>query len=152
MLDLHPRGPDLYSDLSKITAKSVLVLHNESGTPLFARNAAEKRAIASLTKLQAALVFRARKLNLKRGTTITRADHTVALRGARTRLELKWTYRNVDLLHAALLASDNRAVSALGRAVGLSSNGLVQAMNELAKKCAFRTQSSVDPLVFIMET
>lgn len=118
----------------KITAKAALVLHNRTGKALYANNAGQVRSIASLTKLQAALVVRRRGLDLKKGTTITRDDHRVAVRGARTRLELKWTYRNIDLLHAALMSSDNRATSALGRAVKLSANGLVQAMNELARR------------------
>lgn len=118
----------------KITAKAALVLHNRTGKALYAKNADQVRSIASLTKLQAALVVRRRGLDLKKGTTITRDDHRVAVRGARTRLELKWTYRNIDLLHAALMSSDNRATSALGRAVKLTANGLVQAMNELARR------------------
>lgn len=136
-------------DGPKVTAKSALILHNKTGTVLYARNANEVRSIASLTKLAAALVIRARGVALDKGTTINRDDHKVGLGGCRTRLELKWTYRNRDLLHAALMASDNRAVSALGRAVKLSANGLVQAMNELAgrmglKKTTFRGPVGID--------
>jgi len=120
--------------LSVLTAKSVLVLDNPSGKVLYARNAGEVRSIASLTKLMAALVFRQRGLALRKGTRINRQDYKVALGGSRTRLELKWTYRNRDLLHAALMASDNRAVSALGRAVRLDARGLVREMNALAKR------------------
>jgi D-alanyl-D-alanine endopeptidase (penicillin-binding protein 7) len=112
----------------------VLVLHNQSGKALLARNADRVQAIASLTKLQAALVFIDRGLELDRGTVINRDDWRVALKGCRTRLELKWTYRNRDLLHAALMSSDNRAISALGRAVGLSAARLVEAMNQRARK------------------
>ncbi|MCK5800129.1 MAG: D-alanyl-D-alanine carboxypeptidase [Deltaproteobacteria bacterium] len=118
----------------KFSAKAVLILHNKTGKALVAKRANAQRAIASLTKLQVALVLRRRGLDLKKGTTITRADHKVALRGSRSRLELKWVYRNSDLLHASLMSSDNRATSALGRSVKLSANGLVQAMNELARR------------------
>lgn len=121
------RGP-------KLSAKAVLVLDNNTGQTLLARNAHEVRSIASLTKLQAALVFMDRNLKIDEGTEISREDWKVALDGCRTRLELKWTYRNRDLLHAALMASDNRAISALGRAVSLNANGLVQAMNERARR------------------
>lgn len=123
----------------KLTAKAVLVLHNKTGKALLSRQASQVRSIASLTKLQAALVVRRQGIALKKGTRITRADHKVALRGARTRLELKWVYRNSDLLHAALMASDNRATSALGRAVKLDANALVQAMNELARRQGLRS-------------
>ena len=122
----------------RLSAKAVLVLKNKTGKALLARNATEVRSIASLTKLMAALVFIDRGLKLDKGTVITREDWKVALKGCRTRLELKWTYSNRDLLHAALMASDNRAVSALGRAVGLHANALVQAMNERARRMGLR--------------
>lgn len=133
----------------KLTAQAVLVLHNTSGKTLLARNAHESRPIASLTKLVATLVVRSKSLDLKAGTTIERDDHKVALGGCRTRLEMRWTYRNEDLLHAALMASDNRAVSALGRAVKLSANALVQGMNEYVRamgltKTHFRGPVGID--------
>lgn len=119
----------------KLSAKAYLVLHNKTGKVLLSKNASDVRSIASLTKLQAALVVRRKGIDLsKKGAmVINRDDHRVAVKGARTRLELNWTYYNLDLMHAALIASDNRATSALGRAVKLSANGLVQAMNELAR-------------------
>lgn len=134
----------------ELSAEAVLVLQNSTGKVLLARRASEVRSIASLTKLQAALVFIARGLKLDKGTVINRDDWKVALEGCRTRLELKWTYSNRDLLHAALMASDNRAISALGRAVGLHSTALVQAMNEKARKMGlrktrFRGPVGIDP-------
>ncbi len=130
----------------KLSAQAVLVLKNKTGKALLARNANEVRSIASLTKLMAALVFIDRGLKLDKGTVITREDWKVALKGCRTRLELKWTYRNRDLLHAALMASDNRAVSALGRAVGLHANALVQAMNERARRMGLRKTKFKGPV------
>jgi D-alanyl-D-alanine endopeptidase (penicillin-binding protein 7) len=65
---------------------------------------------------------------------INREDWKVALEGSRSRLELKWTYRNRDLLRAALISSDNRATSAIGRAVGLTAAALVRAMNRRARR------------------
>jgi D-alanyl-D-alanine endopeptidase (penicillin-binding protein 7) len=130
----------------KLSARAVLVLDNKSGKVLLARNAEQVRSIASLTKVMAALVFLDRGLKLEKGTEINRDDWKVALDGCRTRLELKWTYKNLDLLHAALMASDNRAVSALGRAVGLSSNGLVQAMNERARRMGLKKTQFVGPV------
>jgi D-alanyl-D-alanine endopeptidase (penicillin-binding protein 7) len=116
----------------------VLLLHNKSGKALVARDAGAVRPIASITKVQAALVLRDRGLALDQGTVINRADHRAALGGARTRLELRWTYRNRDLLHAALMSSDNRATSALGRAVGLSARALVAAMNARARRVGLK--------------
>jgi len=134
----------------RLHAKAVLVLRNKTGKVLLARHAGEVRSIASLTKLQAALVAMDRHIKLGEGTTISRDDWKVALKGCRTRLEMKWTYSNLDLLHAALMASDNRAVSAFARAVGLHANALVQKMNERArrvglKKTHFKGPVGIDP-------
>ena len=133
----------------RLSSRAVLVLDVETGKVLLARNATDIRSIASLTKLQAALVVMDKGLKLDEGTAISRDDHKVAVKGCRTRLELKWIYKNRDLLHAALMASDNRAVSALGRAVGLHANALVQAMNERArreglKKTVFKGPVGID--------
>lgn len=130
----------------RLSARAVLVLDTKTGKPLLARKANDVRSIASLTKLMATLVVVERGLKLDQGTQISRKDWKVALQGCRTRLELKWTYRNRDLLHAALMASDNRAVSALGRAVGLHANALVQAMNERSRRLGLRHTTFKGPV------
>ncbi|MFH1131649.1 MAG: serine hydrolase [Pseudomonadota bacterium] len=132
-----------------VNSKTVLVIHNPTGNVLWDRNSNQVRPIASLTKLAAALVFRAHGLKLDRGTEISRDDWKVALGGARTRLELKWTYSNHDLLCAALLASDNRAISAMGRAIGLDATALTKAMNDYVTKMGlqntfFREPTGID--------
>ena len=129
-----------------LNSKAVLVLDTKTGKALLARKATEVRSIASLTKMQAALVVMDKGLKLDKGTAISREDHKVALKGCRTRLELKWVYKNRDLLHAALMASDNRAVSALGRAVGLHANALVQAMNERARRDGLKKTTFKGPV------
>lgn len=130
----------------ELSATSALVLHHRSGRVLWARNATQVRSIASLTKIVAALVVRARGLDLKRATRIERADHLVGLGGCRTRLQLRWTYRNHDLLRAALMASDNRAVSALGRSVELDARGLVGAMNAFVRRHGLRKTRFGNPV------
>ena len=88
--------------------------------PLYQKNPDEVRPIASISKLMAMLVVIEHKLDLTAKTTITESDAKLAARGAKSRLLTGMTLTNRDLLHAALLASDNRAVLALGRAVGLT--------------------------------
>jgi D-alanyl-D-alanine endopeptidase (penicillin-binding protein 7) len=55
------------------------------------------------------------------------------------------TLSNRDLLHAALLGSDNRAVSALGRAVGLQSSQLATAMTRKATELGFKQTRFREP-------
>jgi D-alanyl-D-alanine endopeptidase (penicillin-binding protein 7) len=54
-------------------------------------------------------------------------------------------YRNEDLLRAMLIASDNRAPTALGRAAGLSRDELVTAMNAVAKRLHLVRTKFTDP-------
>lgn len=110
--------------LPNIQARAALILDvGETGTanlPLYQKNPDEVRPIASISKLMAMLVVLEHKLDLDGKTQITESDAKLAARGAKSRLLTGMRLSNRDLLHAALMASDNRAVLALGRAVGLS--------------------------------
>lgn len=110
--------------LPNIQARAALILDVTDGaaarSPLYQKNPDEVRPIASISKLMAMLVVLEHKLDLAGKTTITESDARLAARGAKSRLLTGMTLTNRDLLYAALLASDNRAVLALGRAVGLS--------------------------------
>ena len=113
---------------------------------LAARQAHRPHAIASLTKLMAALVILDRHLDLQGVTKLEAVDLRTAMGGARTRLRLGARYRNWDLLYAAMLASDNAAVSALGRAVGLGPEALTRAMNRRARLMGLPHTHFQDPV------
>ena len=110
--------------LPNIQAHAALILEvGETGSgaqALYQKNPDEVRPIASISKLMAMLVVLDHKLDLNAKSTITESDARLAARGAKSRLLTGMRLSNRDLLHAALMASDNRAVLALGRAVGLS--------------------------------
>jgi D-alanyl-D-alanine endopeptidase (penicillin-binding protein 7) len=117
----------------------------ETGAEIFGKDADEIRPIASTTKIYVAMVVRKHGLDLDGWTEITKADARSARGGARTRLDLGKKFRNRDLLRAMLLASDNRAPTALARAVGLDPDGLVTAMNKLAKDLHLKRTKFTDP-------
>ncbi|HLU67371.1 MAG TPA: serine hydrolase, partial [Kofleriaceae bacterium] len=131
--------------LPNVRSASALVVDLDSGTILYGKNPDRVRAIASTGKLFAALVVRQRGLDLEAATEITWDDVDAARGGARTRLDLGESYTNGDLLRVMLVASDNRAVTALGRAVGLSPSGLVAAMNDLARRLGLERTHFTDP-------
>ena len=66
------------------------------------------------------LVVMDKGLELEGLSTINKTDVEVARDGAKSRLLEGMTLSNRDLLHAAMMGSDNRAVPALGRAVKLN--------------------------------
>lgn len=126
-------GPTSADDLPDIRSKAMIAIDAATGAEIFGKAADEVRPIASTTKIFVAMVVRKRGIDLDGWTTITRTDVRAALGGARTRLDVGESFRNRDLLRAMLMSSDNRAPTALGRAVGLDEKELLAAMNKLAK-------------------
>jgi D-alanyl-D-alanine endopeptidase (penicillin-binding protein 7) len=128
-----------------VQSKSWIVVDYDTGEVLEQRNADEVRPIASLSKLAAALVVVERKPAWTAKTAITDDDQRVARGGARSRLPVGASLTNLDLLHAALISSDNRAVPALGRAVGLTPPQLAQAMTKKARALGLKATRFEEP-------
>src|SRR5262245_12855043 len=127
-----------------IQSRSAVVLDVATGKALFSKDADEIRPIASTTKIFVAMAVR-KHLDLDSWTEITRTDARYAAGGARTRLDIGQKFRNKDLLRAMLIASDNRAPTALGRAAGMSPDDLVTAMNDIAKHLHLKHTRFTDP-------
>jgi D-alanyl-D-alanine endopeptidase (penicillin-binding protein 7) len=138
--------PELTRDgLPNIQSQAALVVDLDGGTEIYARNPNEVRAIASVGKLFLALVVMDRRLDLDGVTKITEEDMRLAAGGARSRLAVGRSFKNIDLLRAMLISSDNRACSALGRAMGLRPAELVEALNAKASGMGLRKTRFVDP-------
>jgi D-alanyl-D-alanine carboxypeptidase len=131
--------------LPNVQSPHAVVMDAATGAELFARNAEEVAGIASTTKIFVAMVVRRRGIDLDGVTKIERVDCDHARGGARTRLEIRHSFTNRDLLRAMLIASDNRAPTALARAAGLDPDGLVAAMNSLARELGLAHTSFTDP-------
>jgi D-alanyl-D-alanine endopeptidase (penicillin-binding protein 7) len=132
------RFPAMRGNLPNVQALGALVQNLDTGNELYSRKPDQERPIASVSKLAALLVVMDRGLELEGLTTIKRVDLEVARGGAPSRLLEGVTFSNRDLLHAALMGSDNRAVSALGRAVGLASAPFAAAMSKKATDLGLR--------------
>jgi len=130
--------------LPNIQALGAVVLDDE-GHELYARNPDQERPIASISKLAATLVVAERGIEMDGLSTITKADIEVARGGARSRLLEGMTLSNRDLLHAALMGSDNRAIPTLGRAVKLGPTQLAAEMTAKAKALGLKHTRFHDP-------
>jgi D-alanyl-D-alanine endopeptidase (penicillin-binding protein 7) len=97
-----------------LQSSSALVLDPATGQTLFAKNADHVSPIASITKLMTAMVVLDAKLPMEEPVEIT-ADDIDMVKGTGSRLPIGAHFRRDDLLRLALMASDNRAASALGR-------------------------------------
>jgi D-alanyl-D-alanine endopeptidase (penicillin-binding protein 7) len=132
--------------MPNVQAQSAVVVDLDGNEELFTKNPDEIRPIASISKLFAILVVLDRKLDMDASTVMTESDKQIATGGARSRLPIGLAFTNRDLLHAALMASDNRAVPALGRAVGLDPPAMVAAMNAKAKELGLQHTTFEDPV------
>jgi D-alanyl-D-alanine endopeptidase (penicillin-binding protein 7) len=129
----------------EVKSRTAIVIDRDTGAEIFGKGADEVRAIASTTKIFVALAVRKKGLDLDGWTEITRADVKNARGGARTRLDIRRIFNNKDLLRAMLMASDNRAPTALGRAAGMTPEELVAAMNDIAKDLHLKRTKFTDP-------
>jgi D-alanyl-D-alanine endopeptidase (penicillin-binding protein 7) len=134
--------------MPNVQADSAVIVDLDSGQELFAKNADQVRAIASVGKLFLALAVRGtygKDLPLDGVTAITEEDRKFASGGARSRLPVGKSFTNHDLLRAMLISSDNRACTALGRGAGMSADELVAAMNAVAMRLGLAHTRFTDP-------
>jgi D-alanyl-D-alanine endopeptidase (penicillin-binding protein 7) len=127
-----------------VQALGALVL-DDAGRIVYARNPDKERPIASISKLAATLAVVDKGIELEGLTTITKTDVEVAKGGARSRLLEGMTLSNRDLLHAALMGSDNRAIPALGRAAKMNPTQLTAAMNAKARQLGLKNTRFHEP-------
>ncbi len=131
--------------LPNIQSKSAIIVDLDSGEVLYEKNADEVRPIASTSKIFTAMAVQRAEIDLEAATEITAYDRTYAARGARSRLLVGRAFRNLDLLRALLIASDNRAATALARAVGMTTEELVAKMNKIAEELGLEHTRLTDP-------
>jgi D-alanyl-D-alanine endopeptidase (penicillin-binding protein 7) len=128
----------------QIRSNAVLVLDEDSSTVLLARQAEVATPIASITKLMTALVVIDARQSLDEVLQITDEDRERG-RGAFSRLAVGTKLSRGDLLHVALMSSENRAAHALGRNYPGGLPAFVAAMNAKAHALGMSNAHFVDP-------
>jgi serine-type D-Ala-D-Ala endopeptidase (penicillin-binding protein 7) len=131
--------------LPNIQSYSAIIIDLDTGEVLYEKNADQVRPIASTSKIFTAMAVRKAGIDLEAATEMTEYDRAYGARGARSRLLVGRAFRNLDLLRALLIASDNRAATALARAIGLTTEQLVARMNEVARELGLERTRLVDP-------
>ena len=131
-------------DNPQIRSSAVLVLDEASSTVLLSRQADVATPIASITKLMTALVVLDAKQPLDEVLQITDEDREHG-RGAFSRIAIGARLSRGDLLHVALMSSENRAAHALGRNYPGGLPAFVAAMNAKAHALGMRNAHFVDP-------
>jgi len=126
-----------------LKSTAALVLDANTGETLFAKNADAVHPIASITKLMTAMVVLDAKLPLDEPVQISTEDLDL-LKGTKSRLPVGAHFRRDDLIRIALVASDNRAAAALGRAYPGGIDSFVEAMNAKARLMGLDSTRFVD--------
>jgi serine-type D-Ala-D-Ala endopeptidase (penicillin-binding protein 7) len=127
-----------------VRSSSALVVDVTHSSILYARNPDTPLPIASITKLITALVVLDAGLPLDERIELTKADRTLG-KGAYSRLPYGTKLSRGDLMHLALMSSDNRAANAIGRAYPGGIKAFVRAMNTKAKALGMTRSKFVDP-------
>jgi D-alanyl-D-alanine endopeptidase (penicillin-binding protein 7) len=98
----------------QLASSKALIVNQETGETLYAKSTNEPTPIASLTKLMTAMVVLDAQLPMDEVIAINEQDVDL-LKGTGSRLRMGTQLTRYELLQLALLASENRAASALGR-------------------------------------
>jgi len=133
-----------YAAMPDLSAHSVLVFDQASGQPLLAKNATLQTPIASITKLMTAMLVMDAAQSLDERITIS-SDDRDTLKGTGSRLAIGASYTRGQLLHLALIASDNRAAHALGRTTSGGLDRFVANMNRMARALGMNNTVYVEP-------
>ncbi len=120
------------------------VLDQDTNEVLFSKNPQAVLPIASITKLMTALVVVEAGLSLDDKITVTDEDIDTE-KFTRSRLAVGTTLTRGDMLHLALMASENRAAHALGRSYPGGLEAFVAAMNAKAQMLGMSDTHYVEP-------
>jgi D-alanyl-D-alanine endopeptidase (penicillin-binding protein 7) len=135
------RGSEDALDLSSSVA---LVVDQDTNEVLFSKNDSAVLPIASLTKLMTGLVIADANLPMDEAITITQDDVDI-YKGSRSRLAVGSTLSRGELMHLALMSSENRAAHALGRTYPGGLRHFVSLMNSKARELGMHDTRYVEP-------
>jgi len=131
-------------DPLSLRSSVALVVDQDTSEVLFSKNTQAVLPIASLTKLMTALVVVEAGQSLNDMLEIT-AEDVDTEKGSRSRLVVGTQLSRGELLHLALMSSENRAANALGRHFPGGLPVFVNAMNRKALVLGMRDTHYVEP-------
>ena len=121
-----------------------LVVDQDTNQVLFSKNPQAVLPIASITKLMTAMVVVESGLNLSEPLTVSQDDVDTE-KGSRSRLKVGTQLSRGEMLHLALMSSENRAAHSLGRHFPGGLEAFVGAMNAKAQQLGMVDTRYVEP-------
>ena len=131
-------------DVLDLKSSVALVVDQDTREVLFSKNEQAVLPIASLTKLMTGLLISEAHLPMDEIIAISQADVDTE-KGSRSRLKVGTELSRGELLHLALMSSENRAAHALGRSYPGGMPVFVGLMNSKARALGMNDTKYVEP-------
>ncbi len=128
----------------QLSSNIALIFDEQTQLPLYNKNAEMIAPIASITKLMTAMVVLDSMSPLEEQVSVDVADLDT-LKGTRSRLRIGMAFTRSEMLKLALMASENRAASALARNYPGGMVAAVAAMNAKAQALGMTSTKFFDP-------
>jgi len=129
---------------SIVKSKIALVVDANTSEDLLVKNADQVVPIASITKLMTAMVSLDAQLPMGEMLKISNDDRDLVM-GTSSRLQVGWALSREDMLHLALMSSENRAAAALSRYYPGGRPAFIEAMNAKATELGMTKTHFVNP-------
>ncbi|WP_310345919.1 serine hydrolase [Rhodoferax saidenbachensis] len=131
-------------DALDLKSSVAFVVDQDTKEVLFSKNESAVLPIASITKLMTGVLVSEARLPMDETIEITQADVDTE-KGSSSRLRVGTELSRGELLHLALMASENRAAHALGRTYPGGLQTFVSLMNNKARVLGMRDTQYVEP-------
>ncbi len=127
-------------------ASSAIMIEASTGEILFQKNADEKLAPASMTKMMSLLLIfeEIDKGNIKWDEMITTSEHASSMGGSQIFLKVGEKMSALDMIKGITIASGNDATVAMSERVAGSEESFVKRMNERAKELGLKNTNFVN--------
>lgn len=150
--NLHPVSATTAPTVNALLQRIPEQLHSEiayvqdieSGVTIYQKNSDQVRPIASITKLMTALIVVEAQQDPNELLEINNEDID-HLKNTTSRLRVGSKLTRAEMLHLALMSSENRAANALGRHYPGGLSAFVRAMNDKARSLGMRATRFVEP-------
>ncbi len=136
---LHGSQDDL-----NLKSSVALIVDQDTSEVLFSKNDQAVLPIASLTKLMTGLIISEANLPMDQAIMVTQEDVDTE-KGSTSRLRVGTELSRGELLHLALMSSENRAAHALGRTYPGGMSVFVKLMNSKAQMLGMKDTRYVEP-------
>ena len=126
----------------KINSKAAIVIDRESKRVLYSKNAYDKRAMASTTKIMTAIIALE---NTRLEEEIIVSKKAAGVGGSRLGLKAGDKITMNDLLYGLMLRSGNDAAAQIAQTIGGNYEGFAELMNKKAKELGLKDTHFVTP-------